>query len=345
MTMTAEDESGLLEACRTPRFLAELLPLTGLSERTCREMLQGLKKRKLVRLAQRRWALTRAGERYAKELLTQIKTNQQEAEERRRRIETLRAGFQTRLLNVRKEVEGALSECQRIPRATQHARVLEPELEALISLQQGLDASPDEEGLRESERTLDDRLPRVSALARQARTALDGLGLFELVREPMFIADPLWLLCTACKQLQGQHRSYLDRYECVNCKQEGRPFAPSQTSVKPYSLPPEDRQTKFEPQQFLRRNLRRVLELYHTPAPVAEKILDFFDGLPLTVNDLHFACAHWMGEAGTRYLVAAVFQIHPDYPFPWPTTGWRYTGPQLSRNSTTSGRHGLTVRN
>jgi len=324
--MSADDELVLLQACTTPRFLSQILPLVGLPERRCRDLLQRMKERRLVRLLRRRWTTTRSGERYAQELLAEAERKEHEAEAKRRRTQEMTATLQERLLGVLKEVQAVVSECQEIPLAADELRRLESELEHLRTLQHRLGAPPAAEDLGELERILNERLPAATAVAREVRAHVASLGLFEVVREPMVIDDPIWLLCTSCRLLQGQPRHYDGRYECPKCKRQGRAFVPSRKSIQSYVAPAGDRANEVDSRELLLRRLRKALQIYRLPGPVAEKILKFFDGSPMSPHDLHFACRLWMGEAGTRMIVTFVFQIPFNYPYPWPSGPWGQPG-------------------
>jgi len=320
--MSADEELVLLQVCAAPRFLSEIVPFVGLPERRCRELLQSLKRRKLVRLLHRRWTTTRLGEKYARQLLAEAQRKKDEAEARRRRIQERTAALGECLLPVQKEVQTAVEECREIPLASAQLRRLEAELESLRSIKQRLDETLTEEGLRELENVLEERLPQAAAITRQVRAEVASLGLFEVVCEPLVVDDPVWLLCTSCGLLQGQRPRFSPRYECMGCHREGRTFVPPEKSIQAYVAPARDRAKELDPRESFLRRLRKVLEIYRLPNPVAEEILEFFNQYPVTVEDLHFLCRARLGEAGTRLIVAHVFQIPLDYPSPWPSAAW-----------------------
>lgn len=318
--MSRNDEVKVLQACTTPQFLSQIVPLTGLPERRLRGLLQSLKSRELVRLLHRRWTTTRAGERYLRRVLGEIEREEREAGEKLRRSEELTAALRGRLVDVQEKLQAAVQECKEIPLAEPQMRRLEPELESLRSCQRQLEASPDEASLNELERLLNDRLPVAAALARQVRAQVASLGLFEVVREPLAIDDPIWFVCTGCRNLQGKYRRVDGRYECDKCRRRGRVFVPSQKSIKDYVAPSRDRRDEVDSREWLLRRLRKAFEMHHLPSPVAERILMDVDRTTLSPHDVHFNCRMWIGETTTRMTVASVFQIPRNYPYPWLST-------------------------
>ena len=322
MEMSEIDELRLLQLCRTTRFLSEIVPLSGLPERQCRGILQSMKTRRLVRLVRRRWATTRAGEAHLQALLAEMEEKEREAQETGKRIESLRAPLRERLLAAEREMHAVARECEEIPLAGGRLRQLRPNLGAVQSLRERLEAGRDEQSVLELERLVDDSLPGAVDLVREVHAQVADLGLFETVRDVVVIDDPIWLLCGACGKLQGQTPSFDQRYECLECHRKGRSFLPAKKSVEDYIAPSNDRKYEVSAQEQLRRRLRKVLQVYHLPGPVARKILAFLDRSPVSLHDVHFACRVWMGEKGTRLIVAATFLIPPNYPLPWPNTPW-----------------------
>ncbi len=319
-TMSRNEEVKVLQACTTPRFMSQIIPLTGLRERRLRGLLQSLKSRGLARLLHRRWATTRAGERYAQRILAEIETEEREAEERRRRIEQLAAALRGRLVEVQGQVQAAVSECKEIPLAEPQMQRLEPELERLRSFQRQLAMARDETSLRKLERVLNARLPRVAALAQEAGAQVASLGLFEVVRKRQQVDDPVWLRCTACRQLQPEYRQVDNRHECVKCHRRGRVFVSAQKSTQDYVAPPSDQGAEMDSREWLLRRLRTALEAHRMPSPVAGWILTSVEKTTMSPHAVHFACRMRMGETATRMTVAYVFQIPRDYPYPWPIT-------------------------
>ncbi len=317
--MSSDEEVRILKVCTTPRFLSEIVPLVGLPERRCREQLQSVKTRKLVRLLHRRWSTTRAGERYMQELAAEAEAKEREVEAKRRKMRGLAAPLRARIETVREEVEAVESECKEIPLASSQSGRIEIEVRTLRSLQRRVDSAPNQESLKKLDRVLKRRLPRATVLARETHAQVANLGLFEVLRLPDYVDDPIWLLCSSCHEMQAQPTSWHGRYKCIECKRRGRPFVPSQKSIRDYVLPPFVQPKKLDVPELLLRSLRIALAAGHWPSPVAEGILNDFKESSMTEDGLYFACRLSMGEYGARMIVWRVFGMPSAFPSPMPS--------------------------
>ncbi len=320
--MSSGEEVRILKVCTTPRFLSEIVPLVGLPERRCRDQLQSMKTRKLVRLLGRRWSATGTGERYMQELAAEAERKEREAEAAHRRMQGLAASLRARLGEVREEVEAVESECREIPPAAPQLRRIGVGLRTLRSLEQRLDSARNQESLERLDRVLKRRLPRATVLARETHAQVANLGLFEILRQPTYVDDPIWLLCSSCHKLQAQGASFNGRYKCIECGRAGRPFVPSQRSIDDYVAPPFVEAKKWDVPELLLRHLRNILAAGHWPSPVAERILDDFKESSMTEDCLHSACRRSMGEIGARMIVRRVFGTTSAYPYPLPGRHW-----------------------
>ncbi len=274
----------------------------------------------MVRLVERRWKRTPAGGKRLRELEDEVAREQHAADEtqkaRRLRIENLRSS----LAGLVRRLEAVTREAEEVPSAWGVLEDLRGAASRLRALDAELAQASDDARVQQLETALARESSRSETTLSDAKRRMEGQGLLEIIRDPFMREDPVWLACVACHGLQSNGPSWDGRYQCNHCKRRGKAFRPPHPSVEPYRIPLEEK-GNVAPWDMYMHAVKRQLELFKVPEPIARYILDLFRKSVPTPTELHSILSLFLGKNSTRHIVTRTFGLSFDYPYLSPPAG------------------------